>query len=406
VKTIKAAWEKRAKQPGCDAVTRAQVKLWKARLTALTPKKPKLQQKQRGSASLQSQRPSKRRQTDTEIGHVGLSNVHVCAVDGVGEEAIVSDAKTAEFPYVNDVAAGAAWAAMGPGRRIVGVDPNKAALMQCCEVSAWVADAGLCGKKSDTTIWFRHTQNERRFDTKARFLRQRRDEVFAAVKAGCGLDVKAVEADLRNVNSRSADVAGLEAYIAAQHAANTMLRMVYEDPVFRRLRWQGFRAKQRADTNLVRRFKSCFGGPDTTVICWGDWSEHGREGSTHMRFHEPTRGVGLRRLFRRHGYKVWLVDEYLTSKRCHGCQAGECATFRRVRNPRPHKMLSRPWVVRWGLTRCGSCHRLWDRDVNSALNILWVAVRLLVHGQARPGCLSRSAGSDKDMGGSVGDAKP
>ena len=141
----------------------------------------------------------------------------------------------------------------------------------------------------------------------------------------------------------------------------------------------------------MRRFRERFGGPDTTAICWGDWSEHGREGSTHMRVHEPTRRIGLRRLFRRNGYKVWLVDEYLTSKRCHGCPAGECATFRCVRNPRPRQAATRPWTTRWGLTRCGSCHRLWDRDVNSALNILWAAVRHLVHGQGRPGCLSRAA---------------
>ena len=382
VETIKAAWEKRAKL-GADV--REQVKLWKARLTALTPK---VQQKRTLAAktTASAQAPNKRRRASTGSGGASAGAVD----DTADADPAPSDAKAPEFAYINNVAPGAARAALGPGMRIVGVDPNKATLMQCCEVPAWVADAGQCGRKSDTTTWFRHMQNKRRFDTKARYLRQRRGEVIATAEMS-GLDVKAAEAGLRAVNSRSVDVPGLEAFITAQHAANAVLRPVYEDPVFRRLRWQGFRAKQRADTGLVRRFRERFGGPDTTAICWGDWSEHGREGSTHMRFHEPTRGIGLRRLFRRNGYKVWLVDEYLTSKRCHGCQAGECATFRRVRNPRPHQATTWPCITRWGLTRCGSCHRLWDRDVNSALNILWAAVRHLAHGQGLPGCLSREA---------------
>ena len=90
---------------------------------------------------------------------------------------------------------------------------------------------------------------------------------------------------------------------------------------------------------------------------------------------------------------MWLVDELLTSKRCHGCnlKSGYCGTFRYVENPRKSTHKHRPLVLRWGLTRCnnGACRRLWDRDVNSALNILWIAVLQLVYNQERPACLSR-----------------
>ena len=187
------------------------------------------------------------------------------------------------------------------------------------------------------------------------------------------------------------DVDGITAYLKAKHACNAVVRPVYTDLAFRRLRWQGFRATQRADANVVKRFTAAFGGPDTTAICWGDWAEHGREGSTHMKFHEPTRGIGLCRLFAKAGFHVWKVDENYTSKRCHGCQVGDCAPFRLVKNPRPfaRAALARPKVTRWGLTRCNECGRLWDRDVNSAQNILWAATSHLVHGTGRPAPLTR-----------------
>ncbi len=172
-----------------------------------------------------------------------------------------------------------------------------------------------------------------------------------------GIDVKTAEAKLRAVYSTSVDVPGFTAYLKAKYACHgdAVVWPVYADPAFRRLRWQGVRATQRADTNVVKRFTSDFGGPDTTAICWGDWAEYGREGSTHMRFHESTPGIGLCRLFTKAGFHVWKVDEQYTRKRCHGCQAGDCAPFRLVPNPRPYARAACPKVTRWGLTRCNSC---------------------------------------------------
>ena len=194
------------------------------------------------------------------------------------------------------------------------------------------------------------------------------------------------------VSSKAVSVDGITAYLTAKHAMQAITRTVYENPAFRVLRWRAACAKQRADAKLIKRFANRYGGPDTTALVWGDWSETGRDGSPgHMRYSPPTRGIGLRRLFRKHGYHVWLVDEFLTSKRCHGCKSGYCSTFRYVENPRKSTHKHRPLVLRWGLTRCnnGACRRLWDRDVNSALNILRIAVLQLVYNQERPACLSR-----------------
>ncbi|KAH9251127.1 hypothetical protein BASA81_011026 [Batrachochytrium salamandrivorans] len=62
---------------------------------------------------------------------------------------------------------------------------------------------------------------------------------------------------------------------------------------------------------------------------WGDWSR-----GSQMKFLEPTKGVGMRKLFSRAGYEVVLVDEFRTSCTCFGCEGGACEKFRSVMNPR------------------------------------------------------------------------
>ena len=50
-----------------------------------------------------------------------------------------------------------------------------------------------------------------------------------------------------------------------------------------------------------------------------------------MKFHEPTKGKGMRKLFRKAGYQVYLVDEYHTSCQCYNCERrkkNSCETFR------------------------------------------------------------------------------
>ena len=114
---------------------------------------------------------------------------------------------------------------------------------------------------------------------------------------------------------------------------------------------------------MINRFREKFGTKDQVVLGWGDWGT-----AHHMKFHEPTKGIGLRRLFKRFGYEVLMVDEYRTSCRCYACE-GECNNFRMVENPRPWMRAERPRVVRHGLLSCSNCKRLWNRDRNGSLNI-------------------------------------
>jgi hypothetical protein len=80
--------------------------------------------------------------------------------------------------------------------------------------------------------------------------------------------------------------------------------------------------------------KRIFGKPDETIVCVGDWEQR-----KHRKYKKPIKGKGFRTLFRRNGYKVYLVDEFRTSCRCSKCNGGNCEKFRKCRNPKPMLIL-------------------------------------------------------------------
>ena len=47
-----------------------------------------------------------------------------------------------------------------------------------------------------------------------------------------------------------------------------------------------------------------------------------------MKYKEPTKTKGFRKIFMKHGYDVYLVDEFRTSCRCHNCFS-ECEKFKK-----------------------------------------------------------------------------
>jgi len=126
------------------------------------------------------------------------------------------------------------------------------------------------------------------------------------------------------------------------------------------------------------------------VIGFGNWNN-----SEFMQNHAPTKGKGFRKLFRRAGYKVYLVDEYKTSKKCHNCESEDensyCESFRKCVNPRPWKKYDIS-MIRHGLTRCTTCKCLWNRDVNSSLNIYKIIeIAINTNGITRPKYLVRGS---------------
>ena len=78
--------------------------------------------------------------------------------------------------------------------------------------------------------------------------------------------------------------------------------------VWRKLRFDALRGRQRAGQRMVAKFKAKHGDPEKAVLVVGDWGARASGSASarrlHMKHHTPSMGVGTLRLFRRAGYQV------------------------------------------------------------------------------------------------------
>ena len=202
-------------------------------------------------------------------------------------------------------------------------------------------------------------------------------------------------------------------YITAKNKLNAILIPFYTQSVFRKYRWFTHINKTRSEANMINRFKETFGSPKDVVIAYGDFCE-----KRQMKFKEPSLGIGMRRLFRKHGFKdLYLADEFRTSKKCYYCknagkEQGENDKFLKVKNLKPCKCdACKPYkynytgkmkdcvkdkeVLRHGLLKCQTCDRVWNRDVNSSLNIQLIG-RCALAKKSRPAYLSRTKEEEEE----------
>ncbi|KAL0241153.1 hypothetical protein GEMRC1_006388 [Eukaryota sp. GEM-RC1] len=176
---------------------------------------------------------------------------------------------------------------------------------------------------------------------------------------------------------------------------------------------------------MLERFNLTYGPPEDVVIGYGDWSSKGktRKGKTST--------VEIRKMLRKYGYQIFLVDEYRTSKCCSKC-AKEKSTFvecenvselkvlgpkgkrqlrrKKRKSSKPTGFLEAEWEVKqksleeeakstpWGLVRCSGakCGTYWNRDLNSAINIYSI-IEATINGQGRPSALERSKTQTTDL---------
>ncbi|KAL0244402.1 hypothetical protein GEMRC1_008486 [Eukaryota sp. GEM-RC1] len=204
---------------------------------------------------------------------------------------------------------------------------------------------------------------------------------------------------------------------------NVYLSSFYEDDWFRKRKFQIYSNNQRSEKNMLERFNLIYGPPEDVVIGYGDWSSKGktRKGKT-----STVRGAEIRKMLRRYGYQIFLVDEYRTSKCCSKC-AKEKSTFvecenvselkvlgpkgkRQLRRKKRNGILEAEWEVKqksleeeakstpWGLVKCSDadCGTYWNRDLNSAINIYSI-IEATINGQGRPSALERSKTQTTDL---------
>ena len=236
-------------------------------------------------------------------------------------------------------------------KKIVGVDPGKDDLIYCVD-----------GASKDANI-FRYSQNQRRNETKLK----KYNNIILAMKTNKiqGKTIIEYETELSNFNRKTLNLDRFKEYIQSKNRINHILFGFYEKQLFRKLKFGRYINTKRSEIKMISNFQKIFGNPEDVVICIGDWEQ-----KKQMKFKEPTLGKGIRTLFRKNNYKVFLVDEFRTSCKCSNCNGGICEKFRIRKNPRPNKDDMR---LVHGLLRCKSGCGLWNRDRNGSSNIYKIA---------------------------------
>jgi hypothetical protein len=151
-------------------------------------------------------------------------------------------------------------------------------------------------------------------------------------------------------------------------------------PLHRKLRLSSTINRNREDDRLSDDLRVSFG--DECILVMGNWS------AGNNAYHEPIRGVGMRRALRKRGMTVLMLDEYNTSKHCPHCFGKTLETFKRVPNPRPWQRVETPTVLCNGLLRCTNQNcmqpvqstRLYNRDVAAVCNFRHILQGLRVDG--------------------------
>ena len=251
-------------------------------------------------------------------------------------------------------------------KKIVGIDPGKEDLIYCVD-----------GASKDANH-FRYSQNQRRKETKMK----KYNNIILAMKSNKikGKTIIEYETELSNYNRKTLNIVKFKEYLQAKNRINHILFGFYHRELFRKLKFGRYINTKRNEQKLINNFKKMFGNPEDVVICIGDWEQ-----KKQMKFKEPTLGIGMRTLFRKNNYKVFLVDEFRSSCKCSNCNGGLCEKFMVRKNPRPNKDDIR---LVHGLLRCNSGCGLWNRDRNGSSNIYKIA-EAAINKLERPSYLCR-----------------
>ena len=174
----------------------------------------------------------------------------------------------------------------------------------------------ICGSKDENgnLETFRYTQNQRRLETRTKKYMKITEKVNNETKIN-NQTIKQIESTLNVLNSKTINLDEFKKYIKEKNKVNNILYEHYQQEYFRKFKLNRFINMQKSEAKMINNFKNKFGTPDKVIIVFGDHDK----GSHNMKGIEPVICKKFRRIFKNAGYKVYLINEFNTSKLCNCC---------------------------------------------------------------------------------------
>ena len=247
-----------------------------------------------------------------------------------------------------------------------------------------MADLAFCGSynQDGELDTFRYTQNQRRLETRSKKYRNiiqaiNTNTIFGSID-GINNTVKQIESKLSNYSKKTFDFDRFTDYIIQKNIINQLLYKHYEQCIFRKLRLNSYTNTKKSESKMIRNFRIKFGGPKDVIVFLGDFDK----GNHHMAGVEPVICKKFRKLFRKAGYEVYLLNEHKTSCICSKChQELDKFLYRESKKPKdkvkmPDGSYKGKRILVNGLLRHEDvkqkCESIHNRDTNAVKNMLFI----------------------------------
>lgn len=268
--------------------------------------------------------------------------------------------------------------------KIITIDPNDG------------GDLIYCGSKDENgeLETFRYTQNQRRLETRTKKYMKITEKVNSESKIN-NQTIKQIESTLSILNSKTVNYNEFKKYITEKNKVNKILYAHYQQEFFRKFKLNKYINMQKSEAKMIKNFKSKFGTPDKVIIVFGDHDK----GSHNMRGLEPSISKKFRRIFKNAGYKVFLINEFRTSKLCNCCHQELDKFLIRASNKPKDKKKNKKILVNGLLKHTVSnpegelnqiplCTIIHNRDKNAVQNMLYIVEHIKKTG-SRPEAYTR-----------------
>ena len=239
-------------------------------------------------------------------------------------------------------------------KKIVCVDPGK---------------KGLCLLDEE-----RNNLNYNTIQRRKESLRTRNNKIIYIEKLNNKIIEK--ESKLSNNNSKTVNYEKFKNYIINKTLLDNEIRDFYYNELFRKLKFRTNICLRKSEDKFLNNIEKMYGKKEEIVIGYGDWSL-----DKQIKHLMPSSNIGIRRKIEKK-FKVFLVNEYCTSKLCSCCNKELNNYIMSDKDIKKYEVKNKKKIEKYNIkkhrllvcTGCSSSENknstFWNRDINACINML------------------------------------